>query len=115
MTKKYGKELILDLFGCSDRILSKRDIKKFVYELCELIKMKRYKGVYVCYFGNKYSKGYSVFQFIETSSITGHFSDEYRSAYLNIFSCKPFNSKEVACFSKFYFGAKSYKYKEIIR
>ncbi|MDP2682015.1 MAG: S-adenosylmethionine decarboxylase [Deltaproteobacteria bacterium] len=115
MIKKYGKELVLDLFGCSDRILSKRDIKRFVYELCDLIKMKRYKDAYVCYFGNKYSKGYSIFQFIETSSVTGHFSDEYKSAYLNIFSCKPFNSKEVAAFAKIYFNASKYKYKEINR
>lgn len=112
---KYGKELILDLFGCSKKIQSKKDIELFIVELCNLIKMKRYKKPFVAYFGNKYSKGYSVFQFIETSSITGHFSDEYMSAYLNIFSCKPFDSKEVACFVKLYFGAKKYKYKEIVR
>ncbi|MCI5219805.1 MAG: hypothetical protein D3914_11620 [Candidatus Electrothrix sp. LOE2] len=34
--------------------------------------------------------GYSLVQLIETSAITGHFSDNNRDAYLDIFSCKEF-------------------------
>ena len=32
--------------------------------------------------------GYSLVQLIETSAIMGHFSDNNRDAYLDIFSCK---------------------------
>lgn len=106
-SKIYGHELVLDLKGCCLKtITSKKAITYFISELCKLIKMNKYGQTHLKYFGNKYSKGYSVFQFIETSSITGHFSDEWQSAYLNIFSCKPFNPKVVEAYCKYYFNAK---------
>jgi S-adenosylmethionine/arginine decarboxylase-like enzyme len=35
--------------------------------------------------------GHSLVQLIETSSITGHFVDRNGDAYIDVFSCKPFD------------------------
>jgi S-adenosylmethionine/arginine decarboxylase-like enzyme len=39
--------------------------------------------------------GYTLVQMIETSAITGHFVDLNGGAYIDIFSCKPFNIQTV--------------------
>ena len=39
--------------------------------------------------------GYSLVQLITTSAITGHFCDATGDFYLDVFSCKAFNSDEV--------------------
>ncbi len=106
----YGQELILDLYGCNlKKISSGRDIKRFVTELCDhVIHMKRYGKPLVPHFGhdNPVTAGYSLVQFIETSSVTAHFSEYKRSVYLNIFSCALFDPKKTTQFCKTFFDAK---------
>ena len=45
-------------------------------------------------------------QLIETSLISGHFANDSNRAYLDIFSCKPYNPKIVEEFSKDFVGAR---------
>ena len=74
----FGWELILDLYECNnDTISSEEKIKEFAEKLCKILKMKAYGEPLTPYFGlkNEHTKGYSLLQFIETSSITGHFSE----------------------------------------
>ena len=108
--KQYGQELILNLYDCnSAKITSGKEIRRFVRELCrDVIKMKRYGKALVPHFGHNdpITAGYSLVQLIETSSVTGHFSEKKRSAYLNIFSCAWFDSKVTTAFCKRFFGAK---------
>ncbi len=115
--KIYGMELILELFDCDlKNLTSKEKIKEFVNSLCQAIKMKkhgpiiieRYKG------GGLFGEGYSFFQFITTSSITGHFIEPDRIAFINIFSCNVFNSKNAANFTQKFFQAKRIKNRLII-
>lgn len=70
--------------------------------------MKKYGKTWIPYFGHKkpHTKGYSLVQLIETSSITGHFSEAKKSAYINIFSCKPYDRKKAREFTAKFFGAK---------
>lgn len=75
--------------------------------------MKRYGRCQVVYFGKDKFRGYSLFQFITTSSIVGHFTD--KEAYLNIFSCKQFDKKEVLIFVKKWFRPDGVKHKLIRR
>ena len=49
-------------------------------------------------------KGTSAVQFILTSNITIHTLDMMGNVYLNIFSCKDFDSRVAADFSKKWFG-----------
>ena len=90
----YGYELVMDLYGCEKKVLgSKSKLWEYADKLCRIIKMKKYGKTLLPYFGEKkaYTKGYSLVQLIETSSITGHFSELWERAYINIFSCRKFD------------------------
>ena len=110
MKKKiYGYELVLDLYECDKKVLtSRRKLQEYVDKLCKLIKMKKYGKTLLPYFGENaaYTKGYSLVQLIETSSITGHFSEFWGRAYINIFSCKKFNHLVAKQFTRRFFQAK---------
>ena len=120
MEKKriYGYELIMDLSKCDkDVISSKEKLQEYVDTLCKLIKMKKFGKTLLPYFGEKkaFTKGYTLVQLIETSSITGHFSDFWETAYINIFSCQPYDHVKAKKFTKDFFGAKKLKFRFIVR
>lgn len=119
MKKKiFGYELVMDLSECDlDIMSSKKKLAEYVNTLCKLIDMKKYGKVQLPYFGleKPQTKGYSLLQFIETSSITGHFSEYWRMAYLNVFSCKPYDYKLASKFTKEFFKAKTIKTKYLVR
>ncbi len=106
----YGQELILNLYDCNFRkISSEKEIRKFVITLCDrVIKMKCYGEPQIPYFGleNPITAGYSLVQLIETSSVTGHFSEYKKSCYINIFSCAWYDMEKTAQFCQEFFGAK---------
>lgn len=120
-TKKYplfGMELILNVYDCSLEVISSaKKLKEYAQTLCKVIDMIPYGKPLVPYFGEKelHTKGYSLVQLIETSSITGHFSEYYKTAYINIFSCKDFDPKKAAEFTKEFFQAKKVTKKFVIR
>ena len=104
----FGWELVLDLYDCDQFSISNEEkIRNFGLELCKVIDMIPYGDPLTPYFGEncEHTKGYSLLQFIETSSITGHFSEGTGAAYLNIFSCKPYDAKAAEEFTIKYFGA----------
>ena len=114
----FGWELILDLYECDEiTISSEKKIKEFAAKLCKVLKMKAYGEAMTPYFGlnNEHTKGYSLLQFIETSSITGHFSEFTRAAYINIFSCKAYDMEKAEKFTKDFFGAKRLNSRFIVR
>ena len=106
----FGQELILNLYECDLATISSAEkIKEFAITLCdEVIKMKRYGEPIVLHFGhdNPITSGYSLVQLIETSSVTGHFSEFKKSVYLNIFSCAWFDVEKTKEFCQKFFGAK---------
>ena len=114
----FGWELVLDLYGCNSETISNEEaIKKFARELCKVIDMKPYGEPLTPYFGEnqEHTKGYSLLQFIETSSITGHFSEGTGAVYLNIFSCKEYDIETAESFSRNYFGAETVRSRFIVR
>ncbi len=115
----FGQELILNLYDCDlKKISSKREIHKFVVALCDrVIRMKRFGRAIIPHFGhdNPVTSGYSLVQLIETSSVTAHFSEYKKSAYLNIFSCAWFDAKKTENFCKDFFGAKKAESHLLIR
>lgn len=107
--KLYGKELLLTLIDCNPETLrSKQKIAAFAPQMCRVIGMKPYGKPFVARFGlgKDFTTGYSMVQLIETSAITGHFSELWNRTYLDIFSCKEYDEKKAAAFAKKYFGAK---------
>ncbi|MBN3040692.1 MAG: S-adenosylmethionine decarboxylase [Candidatus Omnitrophica bacterium] len=119
MKKKiFGYELVMDLFECDKKVISSsKKLKEYIDKLCKLIKMKKYGKALIPYFGDKqeYTKGYSLVQLIETSSITGHFSEYWSTAYINIFSCKKYDHRLAKRFTTEFFKAKKVKTEYLIR
>ncbi|MBZ9578628.1 S-adenosylmethionine decarboxylase [Patescibacteria group bacterium] len=108
-SKVYGNELILDLFDCDPKIIrSKKKILEYSNRLCDLIKVEKYgKPIIERFgFGKDFTVGFSLVQLIESSLISGHFSELWNGAFINIFSCKLFNDKKAIDFTKKFFNAK---------
>jgi S-adenosylmethionine/arginine decarboxylase-like enzyme len=103
----WGILTSLDLYGCSpETIRNAEEIRRFVVELCERIDMKRFGECQVVHFGqDERVAGYSMIQLIETSLISGHFANQSNAAYIDIFSCKPYDPDDVAQFSREFFEA----------
>jgi S-adenosylmethionine/arginine decarboxylase-like enzyme len=103
----WGLLTSLDIYGCNPEIIRSADqIRRYVIELCELIDMKRFGDCQVVNFGkDERVAGYSMVQLIETSIISGHFANLTNAAYIDIFSCKPYDPQKVADFSQAFFQA----------
>jgi len=107
----YGYELIIDLEECKN--ITKGSLRNFIIELCKSIGMKRFREPQIVYFGSDRFKGYSIFQFITTSSIVGHFTK--KEAFINIFSCKEFDKNKTIKFCLDWFKTKKSKNKFLRR
>lgn len=112
MVKKawwWGRSASIDLHKCDPSLVSDpKAIKKFVKELAEKLKMRRVGSTIVKRFGHGRLRGYSMMQFIETSTITAHFDEFGERAFIDVFSCKKYNAKTVGNFCKKFFKAKNY-------
>lgn len=113
----WGVSTSIDLYHCNpDLIQSEEHIREYVEKLCDLIEMKTYGACHVVHFGQDPKvSGLSMFQLIETSCISGHFADETSAAYIDIFSCKPYNEEIAAMFTQEFFEAKYRRVQKNIR
>lgn len=104
----WGWHTQIDLHNCNSKLISsKHHIETYVKELCDLIDMKRFGDPIVIDFGlEPRVAGYSMFQLIETSNISGHFANESNRAFIDIFSCKKYNEKAAAEFTAAFFCGK---------
>jgi S-adenosylmethionine/arginine decarboxylase-like enzyme len=103
--KVWGIASAIDIYNCNPgKIRDPKAIAHFVHELCKLIEMKRFGETTVVHFGaDEKVAGYSMVQFIETSLISGHFANLTNTAYLDVFSCKPYDPDIVKNFAEKYF------------
>lgn len=116
--KAWGLHAVIDLYECDLSLISSPEhIKKFVIALCEAIGMKRHGETMLDRFGDgvTVSEGYSFMQFIETSSITAHFEETHKKAFIDIFSCKFFEAEKAVIFSQEFFKAKKAKVTVLVR
>ncbi len=119
----YGKELIIDLHKCDVETFTRCSLINYFKELCELIDMERC----ALHFWDDletpedekqtdaHTKGTSAVQFILTSNITIHYLDILKNAYINIFSCKQFDSEMALAFTKEYFKGSAVNWTEVDR
>ena len=63
----------------------------------------------MCRFGeDERVAGYSMIQLIETSLVSGHFADITNTAYIDVFSCRPYDPDIIRAFAqKFFEGSRS--------
>ena len=119
----YGKELVLDLHECDPATFTRKSIRSYFKNLCDLIDMEREK---LCWWDDLHTPedeketedhliGTSAVQFIKTSNITIHTLDVMKRAYVNIFSCKDFDAKLVKSFTSKWCGGKVVRIRELRR
>lgn len=113
----YGKELIIDMSGCNVAKFTRKLIRAYFKQLCELIDMKPED----VYFWDDYhvplarrqtdpkTKGTTAIQFILTSNITIHTLDLTGMVFINIFSCKWYDTELADRFTRIFFRAKEHK------
>ena len=114
----WGLDSGIDLRGCNpETIRNPEKIKQFVYELCDLIEMKRFGECTVVDFGeDPRVAGYSMTQLIETSLVSAHFGHKANPyVYLDIFSCKYYDPRVAAEFAQKFFEAKEYTLQYTVR
>jgi len=98
---QYGKELIMDLHDCNTFTFNRKSLDAYFKKLCEAIKMQKCERYFWDDVGvpekerqlSPHTKGTSAVQFILTSTIVIHTLELLRAVYINIFSCKEFDSK----------------------
>lgn len=119
----YGIELIIDLYHCNSKLFKRRYLRRYFKQFCDLIDMQRGKLTWWDYFWTPWfwrSKdpniyGTSAVQFILTSNITIHTLPKLDRAYINIFSCKDFDTELAADFTQRFFSGTAINKQTIVR
>jgi S-adenosylmethionine/arginine decarboxylase-like enzyme len=100
----WGHHLVLNLAKCSPhRIRCAKTIENFSRTLVKQIDMVPYGEPQIVHFGTGDKAGFTLVQLIETSNIMAHFSNDTNAAYIDVFSCKPFDPKIVESVCHLYF------------
>ena len=122
----YGQECVLDLHEVPLEMFNNKALKQFGEELCKEIGMSlgpahswgndHDEGMYKPNDKQDDKKdGISHVQFLWESSIVIHALDELQKVFVNVFSCKKFDSEKAKDFTVKYFGGKLVNETNIIR
>ncbi len=112
----WGLLTSLDVYDCDpDVIRDGEAIARYAKELCDLLEVKAYGPPQVIHFGRGEVEGYSLVQLIETSLISGHFANESNRAFIDIFSCRYYDPRQAAEFTRDFFGGDEYTIHCILR
>ena len=103
------------MHGCDVAMFTRRGIKRFCRELCQLIDMERCDLHFWDDVGlppeecqtEPHAKGTSAVQFILTSSVVIHTLDLTGKVFINVFSCKRFDAAKTEAFCVEFFRADS--------
>lgn len=103
----FGKELIMDLNGCNALISNPEALATYLREAVDLLGMTAYGPPWIHHFGHASpdTSGFTAFQPIETSSLTGHLVDSKGTAHWNLFSCQDFDDAAAVHHAEQFFGA----------
>jgi S-adenosylmethionine/arginine decarboxylase-like enzyme len=112
----WGYHLMIDAAGCVPQsIRCSSNINAFAKRLVDKIDMVAFGDPQIVMFGSGNKKGYTLVQLIETSNITAHFCEETNDVYIDVFSCKPFETKDVMEVVDHSFGPKRKNVQFIVR
>ena len=119
----YGYELILDLHGCDAELFNRDHINNFFTCLCSLIQMEKCEVHFWDDVGVPmeeqqtlpHTKGTSAVCFILTSTIVVHTLDLLSAVYVNIFSCKEFDTDEATRFAANWFRSEEWTTQVVTR
>ena len=114
MTQKiYGYELILDLHGCDVGKFTRKSIEEYMVTICDAIGMEREDLHFWDYEGvpeeevpkDSHLLGVTAVQFITTSNIVIHTLELLKAVYVNIFSCKKYDTELAEKITREWFSA----------
>lgn len=113
----FGLEVVLDLYGCDVSLLNKKKLICFFNKICQKINVERYGKPMFWHDDSQiiHLRGTSAVQFITTSNITIHALEILAAVYINIFSCKKFDTQIVKEFCENFFKATKSKIKIVDR
>lgn len=101
----WGLHITIDLINCNAEAISNYEtIELWVATLVDTIEMEAYGEPYIVRFGKENKFGYTCVQLIQTSNICAHFSEDDNTAYIDVFSCKPFDPDIVIEVCNSFFG-----------
>jgi len=111
----WGLSTSLDLHNCDPELVENKDkIKEYLITLCDkVINIERYGEPIIYRFGKKEDgvEGYTAIQLVVTSDVACHFGVDLNGkgyAYIDIFSCAPYDPEKATKFTAEFFRAKSY-------
>lgn len=104
----WGYHLHLDLYDCDPTtIRSKDEIYNYSKAIVNLIDMKAFGEPIIVWFGEDPTVGgFTLVQLIETSLISGHFVELTNKCYIDIFSCKTYDTAVAKEFTQKFFSSK---------
>lgn len=106
----WGYHVCVDIAKCKPvSIRCPITIANFTKKLVKDIDMVAYGDPLIVKFGSGDKAGYTLVQLIETSNICAHFCEESDNAYIDVFSCKPYDVKVVEKVVHEFFGPKTMK------
>jgi S-adenosylmethionine/arginine decarboxylase-like enzyme len=106
----FGAELQLNLGGCDPDLIRDPDsVRRWLIEVVDHIGMKRRGEPQVVQFGEGVLYGTTGFQLITTSNVVFHGVDAGRGAFINIFSCAPFDVSAAVEFCVDFFKARAWE------
>jgi S-adenosylmethionine decarboxylase len=115
-TKAWGMLTSIDVIMCNPvRVRSKKYVKSYIDQLCDLLKVKKYGESLIVNFGSGSVEGLSFTQPIETSLVSGHFRNENDKAYIDIFSCKIYDPFEAVKFTVGFFDGQDVEIHILLR
>jgi S-adenosylmethionine decarboxylase len=111
----YGQHVMLTAVHCNEHLLDMDAIARFIKKLVKDIDMVAYGEPFIARFGGGQEEGISAVQLIETSAITIHTNDKFRDLYLDVFSCKEYETGLVLDAVKDCFGPTDISFEEVFR
>jgi len=112
----WGYHTIIDASECDYELITNyTNVYNFAKQLVNDIDMVAYGEPQIVDFGSGDKAGFTLVQLIETSNICCHFVNELNELYLDVFSCKEYDSSVVEKLVREYFKAKNIKKRFINR
>lgn len=114
----WGYHAMFDCSHCNKySITSPQVLEDWVKELVERIDMVAFGSPQIVHFGHNevHLEGWTVIQLIETSNIVAHFNDHTCEAYIDVFSCKPFDIEQAKQVIQEYFSPSNIRTNYITR
>lgn len=116
MENYWGKHLVLEASGCDlDKMSDEANVAAFNKYLVEAIDMKQHSKEFIATFGHGELFGITLLTPISTSNIAGHFANDLKTIFLDVFSCKDFDEKVVLDVMTKFFGATTFDYQVLLR